>query len=78
MRLAEVNSLVERGAHENEAGEDIILTPRAVIDVTAAPTDDLSEGGDLYSRHFRVFDAYSKWDTLLGPRATDRHSTPAM
>jgi hypothetical protein len=64
--IAEANSRLEQGTYKNEAGEDITLTPRAVIDVTAALTDDLSEGGDLYSRHFRDFDAYSKWETLLG------------
>ncbi|MCX0274246.1 DUF4288 domain-containing protein [Nocardia zapadnayensis] len=63
--IAEANSRVEQGTHKNEAGENITLTPRAVIDVTAALTDDLSEGGDLYSRHFLDFDAYSKWETLL-------------
>ena len=31
-----------------------------MIDVVAALIDDLSEGGDLYSRHFRDFEAYSQ------------------
>jgi aconitase B len=63
--IAEANSRAEQGTHKNETGDDITLTPRAVIDVSAALTDDLSAGGDLYSRHFRDFDAYSKWETML-------------
>ncbi|GGL32762.1 DUF4288 domain-containing protein [Nocardia jinanensis] len=63
--LAEVNFRSDEGSYKNEAGDSITVTPTAIIDVTASLTSDLSEGGDLYSRHFRDFEAYSKWETLL-------------
>ncbi|MFE7747310.1 DUF4288 domain-containing protein [Nocardia sp. NPDC057455] len=63
--LTEANFRSDAGTYENEAGDTITITPTAVIDVVAALTDDLSEGGDLYSRHFRDFEAYSKMETLL-------------
>ncbi|MGI5222377.1 DUF4288 domain-containing protein [Nocardia sp. CA-290969] len=63
--LAEANFRSDAGTYKNEAGDNITVTPTAVIDVVAALTDDLSEGGDLYSRHFRDFEAYAKWETLL-------------
>ncbi|WP_280345270.1 DUF4288 domain-containing protein [Nocardia abscessus] len=63
--LAEANFRSDEGTYKNEAGDNITITPTAVIDVAAALTDDLSEGGDLYSRHFRDFEAYSKMETLL-------------
>lgn len=64
-KLAEANFRSDEGTYQNEAGDTITVTPTAIIDVTASLTEDLSEGGDLYSRHFRNFEAYSKWETLL-------------
>lgn len=63
--LAEKNFRSDGGTYKNEAGYNVTVTPTAVIDVVAALIDDLSEGGDLYSRHFRDFEAYSKWEPML-------------
>ncbi|WP_328393463.1 DUF4288 domain-containing protein [Nocardia sp. NBC_00416] len=63
--LAEENFRSDEGTYKNEAGYNVTVTPTAVVDVVAALIDDLSEGGDLYSRHFRDFEAYSKWETML-------------
>ena len=63
--LAETNVRSDEGTYKNEAGDTITVTPTAIIDVTASLTDDLSQGGDLYSRHFRDFAAYSRWETLF-------------
>ena len=63
--LAEKNFRSDEGSYKKEAGNTSTVTPPAIIDVTASLTDDLSEGGDLYSRHFRDFEAYSRWETLL-------------
>lgn len=63
--LAEETFRSGEGTYQNAAGYNVTVTPTAVVDVATALTDDLSEGGDLYSRHFRDFDAYSKWETLL-------------
>ncbi|MFR9752770.1 DUF4288 domain-containing protein [Nocardia sp. 004] len=66
--LAEENFRSDEETYKNEAGYNVTVTPTAVIDIVAALIDDLSEGGDLYSRHFRDFEAYSKWEPMLnGP-----------
>ncbi|MGW5386084.1 DUF4288 domain-containing protein [Nocardia sp. NPDC003963] len=63
--LVETSSRYEEGTHQNKAGDIITLTRKAVIDVSAALTEDLSAGGDLYARHFRDIAAYAKMETLL-------------
>lgn len=63
--IAEERSRSEETTYKNEAGNSITVSPKAVIDVAAALVDNLSEGGDLYSRHFRDFDAYSKVEESL-------------
>lgn len=63
--LAEKNFRSDAETYKNEAGYNVTVTPTAVIDVVAALIDDLSEGGDLYSRHFRDYESYSKWEPML-------------
>ncbi|MGI5222428.1 DUF4288 domain-containing protein [Nocardia sp. CA-290969] len=63
--LAEANFRSDEGTYKNEAGYNVTVTPTTVVDVAAALIDDVSEGGDLYSRHFRDFEAYSKWEPML-------------
>lgn len=70
--LAEENFRGDAGIHENEAGYDITVTPKVMIGVTAASTEDPSEGGDLYSRHlhdidFHDIEAYPRWSRCWGP-----------
>jgi hypothetical protein len=64
-QAVEINSRSEEGTYTNEAGANITFSRKAVIDVAEALVDDLSEGGDLYSRHFRDFDAYRRFESLL-------------
>lgn len=66
--LVEEHFQKDAGTYKNEAGDTITVTPTAVIDVVAALIDDLSDGGDLYSRHFHDFHAYSRWETMLSDR----------
>ncbi|MGW0178226.1 DUF4288 domain-containing protein [Nocardia sp. NPDC003345] len=63
--LAEENFRSDGETYTSAAGYNVTVTPTAVIDVVAALIDDLSEGGDLYARHFRDFEAYSKWEPML-------------
>ncbi|MGW4846388.1 DUF4288 domain-containing protein [Nocardia brasiliensis] len=52
--------------YQNEQGETITLSLKGIVDVTPTLTDDLSTGGDLYSRHFRDYEAYQRMEPLLG------------
>lgn len=45
-----------------------------MIDIVAALIDDLSVGGDLYSRHFRDSEAYPKWEPMLDDRVSQREN----
>ncbi|WP_280435689.1 DUF4288 domain-containing protein [Nocardia carnea] len=56
----------EAGTYKNEAGNNITVSPKEIVDVASALVDDLSEDCDLYARHFRDFAAYSKMEPLLG------------
>ncbi len=53
----------EVGPSENEFGQVIDLELLDVIDVAPALDDDLSDGGDLYARHFRDLAAYRRVDS---------------
>lgn len=71
--LAEENFRSDEGTYKSADGHNVTITPTAVVDVVAALIDDLSEGGDLYSRHFRDFEAYSKWEPMLNDRVSDNY-----
>ena len=46
-------------SYKNELGEVIRWSLKAVVDV-AAVFDDISEGGEIYARHFSDYDSYHR------------------
>ncbi|SDI19219.1 protein of unknown function [Actinokineospora alba] len=63
-----VRAAGEAGSHRNELGEVITLSVKEVLDVAPALDEDLTRGGDLYSRHFTNFDAYRRFEPLLSEK----------
>ncbi|MFG2445247.1 DUF4288 domain-containing protein [Nocardia fluminea] len=55
----------EEGSHQNVHGETITLSFKCIVDVSPTVDADLTGGGDLYSRHFRNYEAYRRMDALL-------------
>jgi hypothetical protein len=51
-------------AYENEEGEAITVSLKHVVDVSVIG-DDLGEGVDVYTRHFRDYGAYKAFEPLL-------------
>lgn len=52
-------------AYTNEAGETVEVSLKSVLDVSEV-TDDLGKTADIYTRHFRNYDAYRSFEPLLG------------
>lgn len=50
--------------YQNEDGEIITVVLKHIVDVSVI-TDDLGDGGDVYSRHFRNYGAYRTFEPLL-------------
>jgi len=55
----------EQTSYRNEQGEEISWSLKQVIDVTAVLDESLEDGSDLYSRHFRNYEAYRLFEPLL-------------
>ncbi|MER5884129.1 DUF4288 domain-containing protein, partial [Streptomyces sp. NPDC001941] len=51
-------------SYANERGEQVTWRLLHVVDV-AEVTDDLGDGAELYTRHFRDYDAYRTFEPLL-------------
>lgn len=47
----------------NEFGETIVWSLERVVDVTQAP-DTLGDGVEIYTRHFRDYNAYLAFETM--------------
>ncbi|MFJ9418993.1 DUF4288 domain-containing protein [Streptomyces sp. NPDC101227] len=62
---------VERRAREaetgyrNEQGETVVWRLRAIVDVKEAEDTDLTRDADLYTRHFRDYASYERFEPLL-------------
>ncbi|WP_218023487.1 DUF4288 domain-containing protein [Nocardia altamirensis] len=65
-KLAVAAAKEQECTYRNEQGENITLALKGIVDVNRSLTDDLSNGGDLYARHFRDYDAYRRMEPLLG------------
>ena len=52
-------------SYQNADGETIRWRPKRVIDVNAVLDDALVDGAELYARHFRDLEAYSRFEPLL-------------
>lgn len=58
----------EELSYKNEKGQTIVWSLMEVVDVNLVLDDDFdsaSNGVDLYVRHFRNYEAYSSFETLL-------------
>lgn len=55
-------------SYRNENGELITWKLDRVVDVCLAVDDEITDGAELYSRHFRDYDAYWNFEPLLGGR----------
>ncbi|WP_436774491.1 DUF4288 domain-containing protein [Yinghuangia sp. YIM S09857] len=52
-------------SYENADGRTVTWTLRHVVDVAPVLRDDLGDGADLYTRHFRDIEAYEAFEPLL-------------
>jgi hypothetical protein len=50
---------------KNEAGETVTWTLKEIVDVNQVLCDSISDGVEIYSRHFRDYQAYSEFEPLL-------------
>ena len=57
--------LDEETSYGNDAGETVTWTLKHVVDVAPALSDELEHGSTLYSRHFRDYDSYRRFEPLL-------------
>lgn len=53
-----------RTTYENEDGETITWSLKHLVDVSEIQ-DDLSDGAEVYTRHFRDYAAYRTFETML-------------
>lgn len=53
-------------SYQNEQGEVVSWSLREIVDVSLIGEPSLKHGTELYSRHFRDFAAYRKFETALG------------
>lgn len=51
--------------YKNEDEENVEVSLKRVLDVSEI-TDNLGETADIYTRHFRNYDAYQSFEPLLG------------
>lgn len=55
----------QNSSFKNSAGEQITWDLKSVVDVSPALYDVIADGVDLYSRHFRNYEAYEAFEPLL-------------
>ncbi|MBD0743173.1 DUF4288 domain-containing protein [Streptomyces sp. CBMA152] len=51
--------------YENELGETVTWKLLHVVDVNEVSDPELGDGSELYTRHFRNYDAYRSFEPLL-------------
>ncbi|MFB9521877.1 DUF4288 domain-containing protein [Streptomyces cremeus] len=64
-RAAEERARKSESTFLNESGETISWRLKRIVDVQEAQDADLTRDADLYTRHFRDYDSYEKFDPLL-------------
>jgi hypothetical protein len=50
---------------KNEAGETVTWTLKKIVDVNHLLHDSIADGVEIYSRHFRDYQAYSEFESFL-------------
>lgn len=55
----------EEVSYQNENGEIITWALRQIVDVNSVLEDELCDGAELYTRHFRDYAAYRAIEPLL-------------
>jgi len=68
---AEELGVEEQTSYVNDVGETITWTLKRVLDVSRTLTDELEDGTTLYSRHFRDYDSYRRFEPLLSEEPGD-------
>lgn len=59
------SQLAQQGTYKNEQGENITLVVKHILDVSPVLSENFEHGADLYSRHFRNYQAYVAFEPLL-------------
>jgi hypothetical protein len=54
------------GSFANAVGQKIAWSLKKVVDVNRTLSDKLADGTELYSRHFKDYEAYKAFEPLLG------------
>ncbi|NOS89955.1 MAG: DUF4288 domain-containing protein [Methylococcaceae bacterium] len=58
--------LKEETSYLNENQQMIVWSLKKIIDVTPVLEETLSDGSEVYTRHFRNYEAYWAFEPLLG------------
>jgi hypothetical protein len=61
----------ETGSYQNVYGETVTWKLEQAVDVSRALDDELSGEADLYTRHFRYYDSYQRFEPLLSGETCD-------
>jgi hypothetical protein len=59
----------EQTSFRNQFGETITWRLKHVVDVADVTDEALADGSTVYSRHFRDYAAYRRFEPLLSPTA---------
>lgn len=52
-------------SYQNEFGETITWVVKQIVDVSPVLTSTIEDGSELYTRHFRNYQAYSAFEPML-------------
>ncbi|MFJ4825653.1 DUF4288 domain-containing protein [Streptomyces bacillaris] len=64
-RGAELRARQSESSYVNDEGQTIAWRLKAIVDVQEVLDPDLMQDNDLYSRHFRDYASYEKFEPLL-------------
>jgi hypothetical protein len=58
-------------SYENEKKETITWSFKQLVEVSPIVDDSLSDGSEIYARHFRNYEAYRSFEPLLSGESLD-------
>ncbi|MHB8597579.1 MAG: DUF4288 domain-containing protein [Ktedonobacteraceae bacterium] len=62
---AKIHTQQQLTRYQNEFGETITWVVKQIVDVSPVLTDTIEDGSELYTRHFRNYQAYSAFEPML-------------
>ncbi len=62
---AAIHAQGQLSSYQNEFGETITWVEKQIVDVSPVLTDTIDDGSELYTRHFRDYQAYSAFEPML-------------